>query len=239
MAAQEQRKHIFLEAKMVDGTDGSGELEGYGNIVGNIDRASEIVEPGAYKGLESLVKNGAGLIGHEWDDLPIATLEECREDAKGLYFRWAFHSTSKAQEARTIISERMARKKSVALSIGYRVLEDEYKTVDGQLVRVLKSIEVYEISYVNVPANAEALATGVKGIGIPLDDQVKAVLESFGDLTRRLAGLKELREKLSATRQAELATIIEQAKSLLDPEPEPEPVDDAVLAEFAKFEASL
>lgn len=241
MAALE-RKQFYIEAKVSGEGDGPGYIEGYGNVVGNVDRASEIVAPGAYKNLAELVKSGAGLLGHEWEDLPIATLEDAREDPKGLYFKWQFHSTASAQEARTVALERIARGKNVFFSIGYRVLEDAMETRDGQTVRILKAIEVYEISLVNVPANPEAMATDCKtGAGVPLDDQVKAVLESFDDLTTRLAGLKELRGKLSESRQAELSAIVAKALDLIeDAQTEPvEPAPDAALLDLAAFAAGL
>lgn len=201
----DRKLYLLSKAEVTE----AGELTGYANVKGNIDRAGEVVADGAYRSLDHLVKDGFGAIGHDCWGLPIATIEEAREDEVGLYFRMAFHSTEDAQEARKVCQERIARGKSVGISIGYRVLEDAMETRDGKQVRVLKAIEVHEISIVTIPANPLAMAGGVKGVGTPLDDQVEALLDGVEDLANRLADIKNLRGRLSQTR-------LDQAKRLAD-----------------------
>lgn len=156
----DNRYLLLSEAKASSG-DAPGELEGYGNVSGILDRAEEIVEAGAYGDLVGFEVHGFGGVGHDWM-LPIGTIEEAREDSKGLWVRIKFHTTTRAQEVRTVVRERLERGKTVGLSIGYRVLEDAIETRDGKQVRILKKIELFEVSVVTVPANPESLVAAAK-----------------------------------------------------------------------------
>jgi HK97 family phage prohead protease len=146
------------EFKILDDSP-HGSFNGYASVFGNIDRQNEVVVKGAFATtLPGFLKDGFGALNHEWSALPIATISEAREDERGLWVKGEFHSTSDAQAARTIVRERLERGKSVGLSIGYKVKDDEFK--DG--ARFLKDVDLYEISLVSVPANAEAQVVGIK-----------------------------------------------------------------------------
>jgi len=149
---------IDADFKILD--DGPhGSFSGYASVFGNTDRQNEVVIPGAFsKTLPAFLKDGFGALNHEWASLPIATISEAREDSRGLYVKGEFHSTPDAQAARTIVRERLERGKSVGLSIGYKVTDDEFK--EGS--RHLKEVDLFEVSLVSVPANAEAQVEGIK-----------------------------------------------------------------------------
>lgn len=139
--------------------EGSGGFSGYASTTGNKDLAGEIVCKGAFdKHLEKFLAEGFGAVGHDWAGLPVATPRSAHEDAKGLFTEFDFHSTDEAQKARTYVRERQERGKSVGLSIGYTLRDSEH-TKAG---RLLKEIELHEVSIVTVPCNPQAQATGVK-----------------------------------------------------------------------------
>jgi HK97 family phage prohead protease len=143
--------------KLLD--EGSGSFSGYGSTFGTVDRAGEFVTKGAFlKSLPAFKENGFIAVGHDWDGLPVATISEAYEDAKGLFIKCDFHTTDEAQQARKWAQERMARGKSVGLSIGYSVKDSE-PTKSGL---ALKEIELFEVSLVTVPCNPAANATSVK-----------------------------------------------------------------------------
>ncbi|MDE4596728.1 HK97 family phage prohead protease [Sinorhizobium meliloti] len=126
-----------------------GTFEGYGSIFGNVDAYGEKVVPGAF--VESLAKhrregtNVLMLWQHDPDN-PIGVWEDLAEDAKGLYGRGRLIlEIQKAREVRAL----MLQKAIGGLSIGYREVETE---PDGN-VRLLKKLELYEISPVAFPAN--------------------------------------------------------------------------------------
>lgn len=140
--------------------DGPGGFSAYVSAFGNVDSANEVVEKGAFlETLTDFVKDGWIAVNHKWGETGKATITAAREDANGLYIEAMFHSTEDAQAERVKMKERLERGKSVKFSIGYRVEEDEVK--DG--VRYLKKVKLYEASIVNVPANTQANAIGVKG----------------------------------------------------------------------------
>jgi len=192
-------EHLFLELKSANISD-AGELSGYGNVTGNLDRAGEIVMPGAYKNLDEFVRSGFGAVGHDWKQ-PVAMIAEAREDANGLYVRMPFHTTQEAQDCRKIVQERLAAGKTVGLSIGYRVLEDEWKTTEGRQVRYLKSLEVYEVSVVTVPANPAALVLSAKGgkVDMPLEDHTLCMVDALEQWVGRLKARSDDRVKAGRT----------------------------------------
>jgi HK97 family phage prohead protease len=147
------------EFKILDDS-AHGSFTGYASVFGNTDRQNEVVLKGAFaRSLPSFLRDGFGALNHEWSSLPIATISEAREDDRGLFVKGQFHSTPDAQAARTIVRERLERGKSVGMSIGYKVTDDEFK--EG--IRHLKDLDLFEVSLVSVPANPEAQLAGAKG----------------------------------------------------------------------------
>jgi HK97 family phage prohead protease len=244
----EKKLFLLSEAKIVADSNEFGELSGYANVSGILDRNGEIVEPGAYKNLDALVRDGFGAIGHDWYGLPIATIEEAREDSVGLYFRMSFHSTDDAQEARKVCQERLARGKTVGVSIGYMVTDASYETRDGQDVRVLKGLEVFEVSIVTVPANPVSLATDAKGAGTKFEDRYESALAAVKSFHKDAEKLKSLREtdgrKLSELNNARIEALAAECdglsaslRSLKDGLPDPadiEAVHRAMAKEIAR-----
>jgi HK97 family phage prohead protease len=155
--------------------EASGSFSGYASVFSIVDRAGEIVAPGAFtKSLEAFQSDGWIAVAHDWDALPVASIKDCRQDAKGLWVEAEFHSTPAAQATRTYVRERLQRGKSVGLSIGYFV-HDSLSTKEGLL---LKEIEVSEASIVTMPANPAAGAVRAKAVvgaaGLPLAPRDRA-----------------------------------------------------------------
>lgn len=167
----------IADLKLYEEEDGSGYFTGYGSTFGNFDRVKEAVVKGAFKNtLDSFKQDGFIAVGHDWGALPVATVGEAYEDDKGLFIKGEFHSTPEAQAARAVVKERLERGKSVGLSIGYDVKDQEH-TRNGTL---LKELELFEVSIVTVPCNALANATGVKAL------QALSVEDFGAELKRRI-----------------------------------------------------
>jgi HK97 family phage prohead protease len=161
------------------GTDGPGTFELYAAVFGNVDHHRDVIMPGAFKNLDAFIRDGWGAINHNnWsDDLGIATIDEASQDSIGLNIKGTFHSTEDAQKIRTKIRERMDRKKSVKCSFGYSILESAAEMRDGESITVLKGLDIFEFSFVTMPANHLAGVIDAKG-GIPrLSDVTRAVME--------------------------------------------------------------
>ena len=181
----QHKECLEAEFKILDDSP-FGSFNGYASIFNNTDRQGEIVLKGAFADtLPSFLRDGFGALNHEWSALPIATISEAREDERGLWVKGEFHSTPDAQTVRTIVRERLERGKSVGMSIGYNVIEDEF-TKDA---RVLKRLGLFEISLVSVPANAEAQVVGIKQTGgeEPTTDNSVQEMEARRAAMRRLS----------------------------------------------------
>jgi len=178
-------------------------LKGYGAVFGNVDLQGDIIAPGAFKGsLGSFISSGYLCADHNWEKR-IGTIETAHEDKHGLYFESRFHGTALAQECRQIIKERLERGKSVALSIGFKVLDDIEL---GNGIRELKALQLYEISVVGVAANALAMATGLKSSDAGRLERIAEYQELTSDLWNRWAAnaLHEMQLRHYRNKVAEL-----------------------------------
>jgi HK97 family phage prohead protease len=160
MTVKERR--LSCSIKAVD--DAAGTVTLYAAIFGNVDRADEVIVPGAFKNLDEFVRDGFLAVNHDWRSLPVATIETAIQDDRGLLLTARWHTTAEAQACRQTVKERLDRGKAVKCSIGYRELETSNELRDGQPVRMLRALEIYEASIVNVPCNAAAGVTAVKGV---------------------------------------------------------------------------
>ena len=188
------RKDFACEVKAIDEDTGAFEL--YAAAFGNVDRVGEVIQPGAFKNLDEFVKVGWITINHDAKSLPIALIDSAEQDGYGLKIRGRFHSTECAQECRTVVRERMAAGKAVLCSIGYRTIEEATERRGSQVVNVLKSIEIFEASFVNLPANPAAGVTAVKSTGDLIGlDAIKSYVDSVkAGRTLSSANHKKLRD---------------------------------------------
>lgn len=212
-----ERKVVALEDvefKMDD--DGPGTFTGYGSIFGNVDEGGDVIVKGAFENaLPSFLERGFIPIGHDWYGLPIASVKEAKEDDKGLLFTAEFHSTQSAQDARTVVKERIDRGKFVGLSIGFLIdFENEGAEVREDGTRIIKKIkDLAEISIVTVPMNREAGVVGVKaGPGsVPFSERAARALAEVEALIAHAREHAEMRVKegrvLSSANRTRLAAI--------------------------------
>jgi len=216
------RKSFAATLKAGGGDDLAGTVELYAAVFGNVDRSAELIAPGAFSNLDQFVKDGWLAINHNWSDLGIATIESAVQDARGLKITARYHTTPAAQAARAVVKERIDRGKAVKASIGYRVLESESQAQEqGDTVRVLKSIELYEVSIVNLPCNPEAGVSAAKGWMRRLDTAYRALKEG-----RAISATNRDRLALCRARLAEAAADLEQLLAETDPgAAAPKPMD--------------
>ncbi|WP_292675028.1 HK97 family phage prohead protease [Mesorhizobium sp.] len=102
---------------------------------------------------ESVVfgRNIGFLINHEWGKQVGGTNDglELMSDPEGLAFRYPLPDTALGREALSMITQ---GKGQSGMSVGYKVLDKAFITLDGQQVRVLRKCELTEISIVKVGA---------------------------------------------------------------------------------------
>lgn len=104
------------------------QIEVTASTTGTILRNGCVFAPGAFTtaALKGFLKDGAVLVGHDWDDMPIGMPVSAKIVGNELISVAQFHSTEDGQAARTIARERMEAGLSVSVSIGFM---PEYATL--------------------------------------------------------------------------------------------------------------
>jgi HK97 family phage prohead protease len=174
---------------------GSGSFSGYASVFGVRDLGGDVVQAGAYADtLPQFLARGFIPWGHDYSALPVATVAQAYEDAHGLYLTAEFHSTPDAQAARKVVQERLARGKSMGLSIGYVATDADHQP-DG---RLLKKIHLLETSLVPVPMQPEAGVTAVKGSLAENDPDAKAGRRNSASDAGRIQAMHDTAVELGA-----------------------------------------
>jgi HK97 family phage prohead protease len=169
-------KHLHLALDVKEITD-EGKFEGYASTHYNVDEGGDRVEQGAFD--RSLARYKARnqrpkmLWMHDpnkvigvWDDL--------YQDDKGLFVKGRLlKETQLGRETHVL----MRAGAIDSLSIGYRTIADGYEGANSE-VRVLKELDLYEVSIVSFPMNTEARVTDVKRLDSIRD--VERVLREGG-----------------------------------------------------------
>lgn len=156
------RKDFGLEIKAVSE---DGVIEGYGSTFGGEpDSYGDVVMPGAFA--ESLVKHRrAGtmplmLWGHETYSPPIGDWQDMAEDGKGL---WGKGQIDLDDPMGQRVHRGLKRKSMRGLSIGYETIERK-SDPKRPGVNFLETLDLWEVSVCNFPANRRATVTAVKNI---------------------------------------------------------------------------
>lgn len=231
-----EHKSLSLQVKRADD---SGFLV-YAAAFGNVDHQGDRIEPGAFANLDAYVADGVVLLGHDANRLPVGYPESATQDDYGLLVKGKWHSTPTAQEARTIAAERMLAGKSVAASIGYEVLEYSHAEEDGRSIRVITKLNVYEFSFVNIPANQEARAVAVKTLNELERETATLLLDAKAGRKAEAKGrLKEVegfgkRIKRIATAMAEAEELLGLSEPEESSSDEPEDTSNAEALEEAR-----
>lgn len=144
----------------------AGTVEGYASTFGGQpDSYGDVVEPGAFA--NSLAKHKREgtmplmLFGHRSEDLPIGKWTDMAEDGKGLWVKGEID----VDDPFGVRVHRAAKSKAIrGLSIGFRTL-DSGRDEGRPGVNMLKEVDLWEVSFVNFPANRRARVTDVKSEG--------------------------------------------------------------------------
>lgn len=159
--AEDSQTKLFLTSAFEIKALSDGEFEGYGSTFGNVDLGGDVILPGAFK--ETLKEySAAGTLpamfwSHRMDQVPGKWLA-MQEDNKGLYVKGQFAPTQLGNDTRALLKMDAVR----GLSIGYvPSVRPEYGS-DG--ARLLKAVDLYEVSVVAIPMNPKAQVNAVKSL---------------------------------------------------------------------------
>lgn len=134
------------------------EFEGFGSVFGNTDLGGDVVKRGAFEAtlLEHQQKGTLPLMFwmHDSSRVP-GKWTEMAEDDGGLYVKGKLAPTPLGDEVHELLKMDAVR----GLSIGYQTRDSDW-TDDG--ARVLKEIDLWEVSVVSLPMNPLAQVTHAK-----------------------------------------------------------------------------
>jgi len=155
----------------------AGHFSGYGSVYNNVDRGGDTIMPGAFKGALEKFQSGKKpkmLWQHDPANV-IGVWDAMKSDDRGLKLEGRLLTDiGKAKEVHALMKAGALD----GLSIGYKALDYDYETSDNGRVRKLKEIELWEVSVVTFPMNAEATVTDVKQLQTPRD--VERLLRKAG-----------------------------------------------------------
>ena len=184
-----ETKHITTKAVLkADGDEGS--IEAIFSTFGVVDRDGDIVEPGAIPDGKSVPM----VWHHDWMRMigkGVTDVDDERAVFKGALF---MDTEAGADAFRTI----KAMGDLLDYSWGFRILDADFVERDEQFIRVIKRVELFEVSPVLVGAG---LGTGTLSLkhGQPITDHADALEEAVGDFVSRVRVRADYRAKEGRT----------------------------------------
>jgi HK97 family phage prohead protease len=159
------------------------QFEGYGSTFNNLDLVGDVVAPGAFgKSLDAADRLPLMLWMHDPTMVPGKWLE-MEEDRKGLYVKGELADTQLGREAHTLLKMEAVS----GLSIGFRTLAADWAEDEERGVfRVLKELDLVEVSIVSMAANPLAEVSAVKtrlskrGVYVPTRRETESMLMQGG-----------------------------------------------------------
>lgn len=195
-----------------------GSIEGYGSVFNNVDSYGEKVMPGAFQ--ESLAKHEKDgtsplMLWQHNPASPIGVWKSIAEDKRGLKVKGQFiKGVRQSDEAYMLIKGGALQ----GLSIGYREIEADI--VDG--VRLLKQLDLMEISAVSFAANPKARVTDIKSekmwaaFAKRLRDGTPPSVKEFEELLRDAGFPKSLTTQIASVGYAKAIRSDSEGKAITD-----------------------
>ena len=154
-----------------------GTFEGYGSVFGNKDLGNDVIEMGAFtKSLKSRKPQSVKLLYQHKSDMPIGVFDEIKEDEHGLKVKGRLAlKTQAGAEAYELLKMGALD----GLSIGFRVNPEQVSYDRRANKRIIKEVDLMEVSLVTFPMNPQALVRSVKGEKISIREWEKGLRDAF------------------------------------------------------------
>jgi len=137
----------------------AGRFSGYASVFDVIDYYDDIILRGAFA--KSISEKIPAMLWQHESTEPIGIYESIREDDIGLWIEGRLLlDLEKAKEAYILLKNQAIR----GLSIGFIPTLWEWENRENRRIRILKEIDLWEISLVTFPANPKALVDDVKSV---------------------------------------------------------------------------
>jgi HK97 family phage prohead protease len=157
-------------------------FKGYASVFGNLDLVGDVVMQGAFK--NSLSKRVPKLCYQHNIKEPIGKITNAYEDSIGLFVE------GKMPKDDTLVAGRIMPQLKVgsidSMSIGYNTLDEER---EGEK-NLLKEVDLWEVSFVTVPANTMARITELKSV-VPFKDLALSDKELGWDSAKAIQRIRE------------------------------------------------
>ena len=150
------RKSYPMEIKEISD---EGYFSGYGSVFDVVDDWDDVIVRGAFA--ETLRRKTPVMLWQHDSANPIGVYERIHEDNIGLWLEGRLLlDIEKGREAHILLKNRAIR----GLSIGFLPLAWEDEMRSRKKIRVLKDIDLWEVSLVTFPANPKAVVDEVKTV---------------------------------------------------------------------------
>jgi len=154
-----------------------GTFEGYGSVFGNKDLGNDVIEMGAFtKSLKRRKPKSVKLLYQHKSDMPIGVFDEIKEDEHGLKVKGRLAlKTQAGAEAYELLKMGALD----GLSIGFKVNPDQVSYDRRANKRIIKEVDLMEVSLVTFPMNTQATVRSVKGEKISIREWEKGMRDAF------------------------------------------------------------
>lgn len=233
----------FKQIQFKAAGDGAHTVEGYASVFnGQPDSYGDIVAKGAF--VESLRQRTPKFLWQHRMDTPIGKVVDLAEDDHGLYGKWQLANTADAKNAYELMNDGLVE----GLSIGFITKEADWSDAEPG-VRILKRVDLFEISAVTIPANESALISVVKA-DLPFDLLLKRVGDGFALASREAQALaarratdhRALNDRHTGaitTFTAEAEALLAELRALVTTEPEAKAPDALAALSLVERELEL
>lgn len=155
----ETKLFSFTDVKLATTDDEAMAFSGYGAVFGNTDDYGDVIAPGAFKRTLKSDATPLMFLNHDARSLPIGKWLTLEEDDFGLKVSGQFLDTTAGRDA--YIAAKAGA--ITGLSIGFIPTDIKYGNLgSAEPERLIKAVELLEISVVTFPANASARIADVK-----------------------------------------------------------------------------
>ena len=159
----------------------NGVFSGYASVFNVIDKQNDLILPGAFK--KNLNNNKVKLLWQHDPGEPIGNIIDIYENEVGLYIvAQLLLSIQKAKDVYLMLKSEMID----GLSIGYIPVKYDIDHETG--TRLLKEVELWEVSLVTFPANLAAQVVNVKG----QENEQKTLIKAVNRADKALINLSHI-----------------------------------------------
>lgn len=170
----ECKSFALAEVKALEDSDAPGGFEAVVSVFGNVDSYGDRMMKGAFT--RTLAEKGMPPVvwSHEWSTPPIGTVSSAVETDEGLVVKGRLFIGP--DEDHAVAKQVYAAMKAGALrefSFGYSTKASNDVTEDGETVREITDVDLFEVGPTLVGANDQTRLVGIKALERAVADEIK------------------------------------------------------------------